>query len=397
MTSLLQQHLQDAGSNDELTSKYLTLAQLYEDKQWHQLTNVLEELISNEEKYWQQRNMLDLYFDFVSKFETKLNPMRLVQFCAKASKQFFSSSPTAQEFTQAKEFMEQVFSKVSKQQAGGGFEASIVAKMRICALLVEDNQLERALQVIKEYEPKLNMLEGSVFEPQVKASFYLAQSSLLRKTGPAGDFFRAMLNFFAQRPEIAETDRLNLAVDVAVAALVAEEVFNFGEILQYELIKQELSSRASHAWLYNLLVVFNDGDIEKFNAQIEENRDALLASPTLVASLDMLRKKATLLALVCMVFERPNQERDLTFEDISKHTLVPLDQVEWLVMQAFSKKMLRGWIDGIESMVHVSWIMPRVLDSEQIQVLAQKLEAWSLNVDVALTYETIAPELFAAS
>ncbi|KAH9256243.1 hypothetical protein BASA81_005464 [Batrachochytrium salamandrivorans] len=399
MTSLLQHHLRAAASNDELTQKYLLLAQLYEQKQWHQLTNLLEEIIANESGFWYERNMLDLYFDFVSKFETKLNPMRLVQFCTKASKQFFTSSlmGSQEAHEAAVDFMEQIFSKVNKTSTGGGWEAGVVAKMRICQLQIQFGEMDQAKMLLKEFAPKLNMLEGSVFEKQVKSSYYLAQSLLLRQLGPAGEFFQSMLNLFAQKPDISSPEeRLNLAVDVAVAALVAEEVFNFGEILQYDLIKQELSTRPSHNWLYNLLVVFNLGDITAFNMQMDQNRQAVLASPTLANSVHILRQKATLLSLVCMAFERPNQERDLTFQDIANYTQIPIDQVEWLIMSAFSKKLLRGWIDGVEEVVHVSWIMPRVLDNAQIVLLAGKLEAWSLNVDVALTYETLVPELFAS-
>lgn len=399
MASLLQHHLRAAASNDELTHKYLLLAQLYEQKQWHQLTTVLEEIVANEAAFWRDRNMLDLYYDFVSKFEAKLNPMRLVQFCTKASKQFFSSGTLQQEEAHeaAVGFMEQIFAKVTKTSAGGGWEAGVVAKMRICQLQVQAGRVDQAKLLLKESAPKLNRLEGSVFETQVKSSYYLAQSLVLRQTGPAGEFFRSMLNLFAQKPDIASPEeRLGLAVDVAVAALVAEEVFNFGEILQYDLIKHELSTRPSHVWLYNLLVVFNLGDVSAFNEQMDQNRQAVLASPTLASSVHVLRQKATLLSLVCMAFERPNQERDLTFQDIATHTQVPLDQVEWLVMSAFSKKLLRGWVDGVDEVVHVSWIMPRVLDQAQIALLASKLEAWSLNVDVALTYETLVPELFAS-
>ncbi len=70
-TALLSGSLSLYGSrNDKLTEKYLELGQLYDRRLWHQLSDELQELISNE-SFWVDRNILDLYKDFVEKFETK--------------------------------------------------------------------------------------------------------------------------------------------------------------------------------------------------------------------------------------------------------------------------------------------------------------------------------------
>ena len=74
--------------------------------------------------------------------------------------------------------------------------------------------------------------------------------------------------------------RLNLALDIITAALVADEVFNFGDVLRYEVI-QELGKSPAHKWLLDMLVVFNDGDVQGFNQLVGRNRAVLEASPTL--------------------------------------------------------------------------------------------------------------------
>ena len=89
-SSLLQSSLAVYGSrNDKLTEKYLELGQLYDKRLWHQLTEALQALIFDE-SLWVDRNILDLYKDFVEKFETKLNSLRLVILAEKASRQHFT-------------------------------------------------------------------------------------------------------------------------------------------------------------------------------------------------------------------------------------------------------------------------------------------------------------------
>ena len=196
---------------------------------------------------------------------------------------------------------------------------------------------------------------------------------------------------FANMPQ---KKRMTLALDVVTAALVADNVFNFGDVLRYEVV-HELGSSASHKWLLDMLVIFNDGDVRKFNSLVDTNRPAIEGSPTLVANMEVLKQKVALLSLVRVVFDRPPEARDIQFKDIAAAALLPEDKVEWLVMRAFSKNLLRGTIDEIDQTVHVSWLMPRVLDANQTKVLDEKLLAWSQNVKHALLLEQQVPELFA--
>jgi 26S proteasome regulatory subunit N9 len=197
---------------------------------------------------------------------------------------------------------------------------------------------------------------------------------------------------FAKFP--AQT-RLALALDVATAALVAEDVFNFGDVLRYEVI-QELGTSPAHKWLLDLLVVFNDGDVKRFNALLDAHRAAFEASATLVASIEVLKQKIALLSFVRVVFDRPPEQRHIPFSDIAAAALLSVDQVEWLVMRAFSKKLARGTIDEIEQVISVTWLMPRVLDAGQTKTLGEKLMAWSKSVDQALLLELQVPELFSS-
>lgn len=401
--------------NDALTARYLELGQLFDRKQWHQLTEKLEELV-HDQSMWLDRNLLDLYRDFIEKIETKLNSLRLVLFVETAAKQHFTGEAyepaSAQELNTALEFMENVAKKSFLSD-----EAKFVAKMKIADYLIALGRDAEGKKLLDEVKAKFSALEGSSYESVVKSSYYRAESSYYRKLGPAGGksslfiekfrmmtnngntaFHDAMMQYLAHTPfnGFPPEKRLSLALDVVTAALVAEEVFNFGDVLRYEVV-QELGNSPSHKWLLDLLVIFNDGDVRKFNSLLDSHRAAFQASPTLVANIEILKQKVALLSLVRLVFDRPAEQRNIMFADIAKAALLPVEEVEWLVMRAFSKKLLRGTVDEVDQIVHITWLMPRILDASQTKVLSDKLSAWSKNVEAALLLELQAPELFATT
>lgn len=48
-----------------------------------------------------------------------------------------------------------------------------------------------------------------------------------------------------------------------------------------------------------------------------------------------------------MTFKRPSHERQLTFEEISRETRLPLNEIEILVMKALAQGLVRGAIDQV--------------------------------------------------
>merc|ERR1712183_958840 len=99
-----------------------------------------------------------------------------------------------------------------------------------------------------------------------------------------------------------------------------------------------------------------------------------------------MQEKMTLLALVEMVFERPASERTLAFTDIAERLEIAVDQVEWVIMRAFSVKLMEGSMDQVEGTVHVTWILPRVLQKEQMVDLASRFGEGAVKVSKTKEY-----------
>ena len=56
---------------------------------------------------------------------------------------------------------------------------------------------------------------------------------------------------------------------------------------------------------------------------------------------------------------------------------LPVDQVELLVMRALSLKLIRGLLDQVDGTLRVTWVQPRVLQTAQISLMKERLNAWT--------------------
>ena len=76
----------------------------------------------------------------------------------------------------------------------------------------------------------------------------------------------------------------------------------------------------------------------------------------LAGNLAFLRQKLCLMTLMEIVFKKSKEERGrLPFSIIARDTRVGLDEVEHLVMKAFSLGLLKGKIDEVDSVVIVNY------------------------------------------
>ena len=53
-----------------------------------------------------------------------------------------------------------------------------------------------------------------------------------------------------------------------------------------------------------------------------------------------------------------------------------------MLMRAMSLGLIKGVIDGVEELVSVTWVQPRVLDKGQLSLLHDQLGAWSERYEI---------------
>jgi 26S proteasome regulatory subunit N9 len=172
---------------------------------------------------------------------------------------------------------------------------------------------------------------------------------------------------------IAVKEKAERAFNLGLAALLAENVYNFGEILQHPVLDALKDTREQ--WLIDLLQAFNIGDVDKY----ETLRSIWQVQPDLRMAEATLKRKITLLCLMDMIFTAGGT-RALSFVDVATRTKLPVDQIELLAMRALSLGLIRGSIDQVDGKLNMHWVKPRVLDLRQVGTLKKRLDQWTSDV-----------------
>jgi 26S proteasome regulatory subunit N9 len=183
-----------------------------------------------------------------------------------------------------------------------------------------------------------------------------------------------------------------LAVDLSLAALLGENIYNFGELLGHPVLGALRGS--GYEWLAELLAAFNAGDLSAYDALCAKHAAVLNAQPALVAAERALREKITILALTEIVFALPAEQRTISLDAIAAKTHLSKDGVEFLLMKTLSVHLIEGVIDNVAGSVRITWVQPRVLLPPQVAELRARLDGWIDKVHAArLALEEESPEL----
>jgi len=167
-----------------------------------------------------------------------------------------------------------------------------------------------------------------------------------------------------------QSEQQSKAFSLGISALLASNVYNMGELLQHEILGSIKGS--SNEWLINLLEAFNCGDINTFKA----TQSQWGSQPDLKNHAKSLTEKMCLMCLMEMTFVRPANDRAISFAEIAQKTNLDKSEVELLVVRAISLNLVKGVIDEVDQKVHMTWVQPRVLNTEQIGRMAERLASW---------------------
>ena len=326
---------------------------LYTKKLWHQLTLKLFDYISHAPG---NKDLLALHQNFIAEFEMRINPLALVEFMSKLVYQI-QSNPD-----QCIELIESVKPKVKQSKM-----ASILCSI-ICGELKQiKGDVAGVEKLLEELTDEIDDVDGVT---PVHARYYLLASDHYKLIGNHCKYYRNALRYLgclSDKEEIPQTlqQQQERAFTLSLAALLGEDIYNFGELLQHPIMN---SLDESKKWIVNLLEAFNTGDLSSY----ERLRPQWITQPDLATHELNLRKKISLLCLMEMTFR--SLDGVLTFDQIAQQSRARLDEVEMLVMRALSLGLVRGTIDQVEGIVHLTWVKPRVLNKQQIISLKGRLE-----------------------
>jgi 26S proteasome regulatory subunit N9 len=366
----------------DLSEKYYKVfAECCEQKLWHQLTLGMMEFYSGNNTNrpladGSGSTFLSLYQNVVQVVAKKLNPLSLAQI---ASSVAFSGLAAADGSALLSDLIE-----TQKETPASSCSLYAMSKKALLGLNSSPTKddLTSIYATIKTNAPILNQVMQDTPQAMiVNNAHYEMSMTYFKIVGPPEAFYEEAIRYlnYYEPTETNQAKSHTLAVDLCLAALTGEGVYNLGQVVNNPILLE--LKKTEQAWLVELLEACGNGQVKRFKTLVNQTYPAQIASqPALVNMSQQMQEKMTLLALVEMVFERSSSERTLTFDSIAQRLEIPLEQVEWVIMRAFSVQLMEGCMDQVEQSVHVTWILPRVLQSEQMEALATRFGEWAVKV-----------------
>lgn len=375
------------AARPDLAAWFVEMGDLYQRKLWHQLTTKLEQFLAL--AVLQAGDfMIQLYQNFISDFETKINLLKLAHFSVIISRQYADKA-------EAIAFLESTIEKLRETKEKRIEEPIVYVKMQIAALKLQAGERKECKVLIDEGKATLDSMAD--LDPSVHASVYWVSSQYHKSKQDFAEFYKSALLYLAYTSvdTLTDTFKLDLAVDLSLAALLGENIYNFGELLAHPIVKTLEGSQFQ--WLFHILVAFEHGDLYKYDELCSLYAAHLNAQPALVENERRLREKITILCLMELIFSRPSDDRTIPLTAIAEKTKLPVDGVEHLLMKTLSVHLIEGVIDQVEGHVRVSWVQPRVLNLQQAAGLRDRLDTWLTRVhSTLLAVEAETPELLAS-
>eukprot|EP00099_Drosophila_melanogaster_P023411 NP_651177.1 regulatory particle non-ATPase 9, isoform A [Drosophila melanogaster] len=347
---------QKKTTNKELAAEWTLIEELYNEKLWNELTIKLVTFVRHE-SLQDETALLQLYQNFLSTFETKINPYGLIQILEVVVDNIGDKK-------EAIEFLEKMKDKVKICDEAVWYLQVMQGNLYLSNL----NDLNATKKIIEELR---DVLEEAGNVTPVHGKYYMLASQYYRRVGKHSDYYRCGLQFLGcSMDEYPRDQWAQQAFFLGLAALLGDGVYNIGELLAHPIL--ESLKGTENEWLMELLKAFNTGDINKFN----DMKKIWSKIPDLAAQEVKLRQKISLLCLMEMTFKRSAIERAISFTDIAQETKLPAKEVELLIMKALALDLVRGEIDQVAGVVNMSWVQPRVLNRSQIVGMASTLDTW---------------------
>lgn len=360
---------------------YIQMADFLRRKLWHQLTTTFLEFLQEKNR---GLHFAELYDKVVLAVDSKLLPLSTARIAVLVSYELASQN----DMTSAKAVLENCMEKQADHLEATIFLQSKHALLTLQQLLsVPGFSVESADVEIKELLHKIEsniqtnapiMKELSSSETKVDtdssivhATHYEAAMTYYKLVGPPEAFYEEAMQYLNYRPGDAQ-----LAVDLCLAALTGDGVYNLTAVEQTPVV-QNLHG-TSHQWLLELFQATAAGNVPLFHQLTQQYAPIIQTQPALTNRAAAVQEKLTLTALVLAVLAVDSHERNLSFAELQLALgLDSIDQVEWVLMRAFSVGLVSGIMDQCDQKVSITWVQPRLLSVTQMSELATRFGEWA--------------------
>lgn len=195
------------------------------------------------------------------------------------------------------------------------------------------------------------------------------------------NYYKSCLQYLAytSQDELSEKEKRELSIKMGMSILLGKNVFNITELLDKDIINSLKGT--DFEWLYHMMKTLGEGKITEFEKTVQQHNEFISKFPNIVAEMQYLEQKVRIVAFLEMIFNAGKDERSMSFTKISQGCHVEEGDVELLVMKSMSLGLIKGTIDEVDRVVHITWAMPRYLNKNHLQIMHKKMQEWELKME----------------
>jgi 26S proteasome regulatory subunit N9 len=365
------------STHPELAEKVDEIDRLATQKLYFQMTTILEELLKAP-CYAKPGNkdLIGFFERFIKRYQTKMSDLRFIKMMQVCLQQMDGEEAVA------------IMDPFLEKWTGTSKQVGEIVKG---GFLTRSGKLQEARDLLELRREEMEGLIG--IDAFVFSALYKNLADIAKLQQDDRRFYSCALLYLAYTPveDIPETERGRFAQDVAEAALLAPLEFNFGELLEKPLIKQELSKAApAHE---RLVQAFHEGSFQAFDAVMGGSSGTV----PMQAHKAQLTSKMALASLMELVFQRAKTSRVFTFKEVGDWCRTEPKLVEHLIMKGLSLGLVDGQMDEVDKTVTFTRVKPRVLDTQRIAGLKSRIDAWTSSAQAMCAHlDELTPELAVA-
>ncbi|KAL7188117.1 hypothetical protein ACSBR1_038055 [Camellia fascicularis] len=216
------------STHPELGEWYNTLSDLYQRKLLHQLTLKLEQFVALA-VFQAGYALIQLYHNFITDFETKINLLKLAHFAVIVSWQYPEKEASIG-------YLEGVIEKLLATREMRIEEPILYIKMQIATFQLEKGSQKECKKLLEDGKSTLDSMTD--IDPSVYANYYWVSSQYHNSRQEFAEFYKSALLYLAYTSveSLSESFKLDLAFDLSLAVLLGENIYNFGELLAHPII-----------------------------------------------------------------------------------------------------------------------------------------------------------------
>ena len=371
-------------AHPESADVYNKIGELLTNKLWHQLTVTVLEFLEDKSH---GPHFAELYDKVVIAVDSQLHPLSTARMAFLVASELASQN----DVPAAKAVVENCLEKQENHLEASIFLQSKHAMLSLHQLLgISGFSLESAdaetketlskiLSTIQSNAPTIKELSSSEMKTdtdsiRVHASHYEAAMTYYKLMGPPEAFYEQAMQYLNYGQGDAQ-----LATDLCLAALTGDGVYNLTAVEQTPIVK--LLHDTPSQWLVDLVQATAAGDVPRFRQLSQQHAALIQTQPALTSRAAAVQEKLTLTALVLTALSKDSHERNLSFAELQAALhLESIDQVEWVLMRAFSVGLVSGSMDQCDQTVNITWVQPRVLSQGQMADLGVKFGEWAVKV-----------------